>query len=119
MDILEKTIFLDIDGTLIKHHGQGLFGQLKQHPELLPDVLGKLKEWDERGYTVILTTGRRECSRHVTEDQLAQMGIFYDQLIMGIGRGERVVINDCKTDGASTTRGITIKRNAGLTGVEL
>ena len=47
---------------------------------------------------IILTTGRKEGMRRITEQQLESAGIVYDKLIMGIGGGARVLINDLKPD---------------------
>jgi len=113
------TIFLDIDGCILHHYGQGLSGQINHLAQLLPGVLEKLKMWDEAGYTIVLTTGRKESARRKTEKTLCEMGLFWSVLLMGLPRGERVVINDSKTDGTQTARGITVKRNEGLENVEL
>tara|TARA_Y100000296_G_C5175748_1_gene259933 strand:+ start:1325 stop:2128 length:804 start_codon:yes stop_codon:yes gene_type:complete len=114
-----KTIFCDIDGTLLKHHGD-LFLQITEYPELLDGVKDKLTEWDRKGYNIILVTGRRECSRKETEEQLARVGIFYDQLIMGIGAGERVLINDLKpTVNTTMAHAINIERNEGIKHVDV
>ena len=32
--------------------------------------------------------------RITTERHLSELGIFYDQLIMGVGGGQRILIND-------------------------
>lgn len=118
-----KTIFLDLDGVLFRHAGtlQDVWqGARRRDQTLLPGVKEKLAEWDRRGYRVILTTGRRECMRADTERQLAAAGIFYDQLIVGIGRGQRVLINDLKADSdAPTAIAICLPRNEGLVNVEL
>ena len=57
--------------------------------------------------------------RKFTENQLFECGIAYDQLIMGLGRGERVLINDKKVDGTNTARAICIDRNDGIGGIDL
>jgi phosphoglycolate phosphatase-like HAD superfamily hydrolase len=109
-----KTIFCDIDGTLVKHKGF-IVKQYTEDLELLDGTVEKLAEWDRKGYNIILTTGRREGMRRVTEDQLCKLGIFYDQLIMGIGPGTRVVINDKKPNSADcTAEAICIERNKGI-----
>lgn len=113
-----KTIICDIDGTLIKHHGN-LSQQLLKEPELLPGTLEKLNEWDRKGYQIILLTGRKESMRKITEEYLSKMGIFYDKLIMGVTSGERVLINDNKPSGQKTAFAVCIERNEGLKEVEL
>ena len=85
-----KTIFCDIDGTLIKSHGN-LHRQVTCQPIILEGTIEKLVDWDRKGYNIILTTGRRESLRKITEVQLCDLGVFYDQLIMGIGGGFIIV----------------------------
>ena len=67
-------------------------------------------------YKIILVTGRKECTRSETESQLRYHGLVWDQLVMGIGGGVRVLINDKKPlHEGDTATGITIERNIGLT----
>ena len=114
-----KTIFCDIDGTLLFHHGD-LYKQMTEEPVLLNNVKEKLVEWDSKGYNIILVTGRRESCRTQTEQQLKKAGIFYDQLIMGLGGGSRVLINDLKPNSENpTATAVTIKRNEGIKNVEI
>lgn len=114
-----KTIFLDIDGTLVKHLGF-IEKQSTEELELLPGTLEKIAEWDRKGYNIILTTGRREGVRRQTEKQLEKAGIIYDKLIMGIGGGTRVVINDLKPDKEDHTAiAINLKRNLGIKDVNI
>lgn len=114
-----KTLFLDIDGCIVRHHCEGIVGQLVKEPELLDGVVEKFNEWDSKNYKIILTTGRNESARKQTEDMLRSFGLFWDTLIMGLPRGERVVINDAKIDGNITARGITLKRNEGYKNLEI
>jgi len=114
-----KTIFCDIDGTLLVHHGN-LSKQLVLDAELLPGTIEKLVEWDRKGFNIILTTGRKESCREITEKQLLTAGIFYDQLIMGIGGGTRVLINDLKPDDNNPTAlSINLTRNKGVKDVKI
>ena len=72
------------------------------------------------GYKLILVSGRRESQRESTERQLAEVGIVYDQLILGVTGGKRVLLNDAKPKGTlDTAVGITVKRNKGLKGVHI
>jgi len=111
---LPKTLFLDIDGTLIEHKNPHLTSLPSHKMNVLDGTIDKLLEWNKKGYTIILTTGRRESNRKVTEDQLREAGIFYDQLIMGVGRGPRVVINDIKPEGTLTAFSVNLIRNEGV-----
>jgi len=81
---------------------------------LLEGTIDKLIEWDKKGYNIILLTGRRESLREQTERQLTEVGIFYDQLIMGVGGGCRVLINDMKPDGEVTSVAFNPERNEGI-----
>jgi NDP-sugar pyrophosphorylase family protein len=88
-----KTIFCDIDGTIIKHvHGFSYVG--KSPSEALQGAIDKFNEWDSKGHRVILTTARKESARYITEKQLSELGFCWDLLIMGVTSGERVLIND-------------------------
>lgn len=102
MSVKPKTIFCDIDGTLVVHRDPVSNSKFEDGLELLPGTLEKLMEWDKLGYRIILTTGRKESMRSITEKQLSNLGVFYDQLIMGIGGGDRILINDKKQDGTLT-----------------
>ena len=114
MENRPKTIFLDIDGTIFKHQGN-LVDIHKNEPELLDGVHETMNAWEMKGYNIILTTGRKESLRKVTEEQLEKLHIFYDQLIMGIGGGVRYVINDFKPSSPlPTCHAITIDRNKGI-----
>ncbi len=113
-----KTIICDIDGVLLQHRNQGLSSQLYSKP--LDGTIEKINEWDAKGYNIILITGRRESLRKKTEEQLLMYDIFYDQLIMGVGGGDRVVINDRKPNSdRDTTYAINLYRNEGVSEVKI
>ncbi len=114
-----KTIFCDIDGTLIKHNNN-INKQHTDKGELLDETLTKLKDWDKKCYNIILVTGRRESTRKNTETQLSELGIIYDQLIMGIGGGPRILINDKKNnDPHNMAYSINLPRNKGIQNINL
>jgi len=100
MDLRPKTIICDIDGTLVEHNTPSAVSNSLHKMKLIPGSLMKLEEWEAKGYNIILLTGRKESMRQVTEQQLRDVGIFYDQLIMGVGGGARYLINDYKPSGA-------------------
>lgn len=88
-----KTIFCDIDGTIIKHVHR--FSEVGKDPaQILPGVREKFDEWDAKGYKIILTTARKESSRRLTEKQLSSIGLPWDYLLMGMTSGQRILIND-------------------------
>lgn len=109
-----KTLVVDIDGVIVKHNGN-LSNQIVKPIELLPGVLEKFNEWNTQGYYIVLLTGRKESMRDFTEKTLTDLGIFYDQLVMGVTGGDRVLINDAKANSDRPTAfAITIERNKGL-----
>lgn len=113
---MTKTIFCDIDGTLFKHPGSIHKISTQICPEILPNILNSIELWDKLGYKIILTTGRRESQRKKTELELNKLGVIYDQLIMGIGNGDRILINDKKPNGIKNTcYALNVVRNKGIT----
>lgn len=105
------TIFLDIDGCIFEHPGNPN-PHTVYPPKLLDGVTEKLNEWVMNDYKIVLVTGRKECTRKETEDQLRYCGITWDHLIMGLGGGVRVLINDSKPNHKGNTAiAYTIKRN--------
>ena len=118
-DHRQKTILCDIDGTLVKHTDPTLTANPDYELELLPGTLEKLIEWDRKGYRIILVTGRRESSRTATEKQLSRLGIFYDQLVMGLGGGKRIIINDRKPNGVDACDSVSIDRNSGISSIDI
>jgi len=118
-----KTIFCDLDGTLCYYPYSADMGNYdfdKQILKPLPGTLKRLWEWDKAGHVIILTTGRKEGMRESTEKQLREAGILYDKLIMGIGGGVRVLINDLKPSREEDTAiSINLKRDIGVKDVEI
>ncbi len=114
------TIFCDLDGTLVKH-SKPTDAQKPTHKlEVLSGTINKLLEWDKKGYNIIITTGRKESLRKVTEKQLNESGIIYDQLVMGIGGGKRYLINDLKEDNNTPyATSINLTRNEGISNIEI
>ena len=119
MDSRPKTIFCDIDGTLVKHVPPSIAQNPNFKMELLDGTIDKLLEWDKLGYNIILTTGRKEGLRQQTERQLQEVGIFYDQLVMGIGGGSRYLINDNKPEGSEAAFCVCLKRNKGIKDINI
>jgi len=108
-----KTILIDIDGTLLRHQGD-LTAQMTDVIPALPGAVAKLNEWNRKGYCIVLVTGRKESMREITRIQLQKAGLFFDQLIMGLPRGQRVLINDNKPDMDETAVAVTVQRNIGI-----
>lgn len=114
LDSIPETIILDIDGTILKHQGD-LYNINLNIPELLPGVKEKFDEWDKASCKIILISGRRESMRAVTEQHLRSLGLFWDQLILGAGRGRRILVNDMKPSSSEPTAvAVNLIRNEGF-----
>ena len=115
-----KTIICDIDGTIFKYSPTGHDAVANEEPEILPGVKEQFNAWEMAGHRIILITGRRESQRKDTEKQLREFGLFWDHLIMGVGGGDRVLINDKKPDSVrDTANAINLKRNEGIKNVKI
>jgi len=114
LDLLPKTIICDIDGCILQHMGS-LYKMQTDPPILLNGVKEKFDEWDKKAYKIVLLTGRKESMREITEKQLRSHGLFWDVLVMGATRGQRVLINDLKpsSDGP-TACAVNLIRDEGL-----
>ena len=119
---MNKTWFIDIDGTLVKHLENKEI-EKGMHEELLPYAVEFLEGLAERGDCIILTTARLEEHRSVTIQILDYFNIPYHQIIFGVGSQERILINDIKPKGAidsgrlhslPTAYAINVERNVGF-----
>lgn len=109
-----KTIFSDIDGTLIE---QVRFEDLDANVvNVLPGVVEKMNEWYEAGHYIVLTTARPDYLRLITTLQMQKAGIRFHQLVMGIGREERILINNNSKGEPENARAmaVAVGRDAGF-----
>jgi hypothetical protein len=107
-----RTLFLDIDGTLIKNSGAYFKPNWGMQPKLDRSV-AHIKTLHERGRTqIILTTSRPESFREVTEKQLKEAGVPYDHIVFGMFHAQRVLVNDyAKTNPFPSASAINLKRD--------
>lgn len=112
-----KTILLDLDGTIFKHERPTDLDI--REPQLLDGVMDKILEWDSKAYNIIILTGRKESLRPQTIDQLRKCGVMYDQLIMGVGPGVRVLINDHKPFTEPHAVAVNVERDQGIKEVKV
>lgn len=108
-----STLFIDLDGTLVRNSGQFTDPKWGTTDAIAANV-ATLNAMHETGKVeVILTTSRKESFRQRTIEQLERLNIKYDQLIMGLVHGKRIVINDyAKTNPYKSCDAINIKRNS-------
>lgn len=115
---MTKTIICDIDGTIL-HQEKDCWHQITSSAKLTPGALNKIRSWEKNNCNIILITGRKESTRAATEKQLSSLGIMYDHLVMGVGGGPRILINDLKP-GKDIKMAVSynLTRNEGLESVE-
>ena len=112
------SIFCDIDGVLIKHEPHSDCDPDTNHK--LPGV-EKLKQWRKENHKVVLTTARSEKNRKETIQLLSTLGIEYDELVMELRSGPRIVINDRKPSKLFTVQsaGIELTRDNGISDINI
>jgi hypothetical protein len=106
------TIFLDIDGVLVKHssiHFPPYIGM----SEGIDKNIEYITSLDLNKIEIILTTSRSEMYRDITEKQLQHLGIKYKQLIMGLQSNKRIIVNDySSTNVYPNCIAVNLKRNS-------
>lgn len=108
-----KTLFVDIDGTLMKNSGQYFLPTWGTTAPLTKNVdhLNKLHATGR--VRIILVTSRLEKFRDATVKQLEQYGVKYDQILFGMLHASRVVVNDyAPTNPYPSAECVNIPRNA-------
>ena len=82
----------------------------------LPGVVETFTELYKQGHYIVLTTARPEYLRDFTIQEMDLLGIPFHQLVMGIGRAERVLINNKSTKNPSERRSTSIEvdKNSGF-----
>lgn len=108
MKKLNRTWFIDLDGTIVVHNGYMNGGDVLIQES--KDFIDGLDKSD----TIIITTGRSLQLKASTELFLDKCGVRYDQIIYDLPLGERIVINDEKPSGMKTAFSYNLKRNVGI-----
>lgn len=90
---LKNTYFVDLDGTLIKKNS----GSFSENPEPIQDVVDLVNDEYKKGSFVVITTERPLEMKQKTMQDLRTAGVRYNYLIMGIGTGARIIINDVES----------------------
>lgn len=87
-----KTIFIDLDGTLVFNSSEYFEPIWGRSLELTNNVNLINKLYDEGKTKIIITTSRKETSD--TLQQLKEINIKYHQIIFGLLHAQRILIND-------------------------
>lgn len=107
-----STIFCDIDGTIFKYRPFESYGHSCPIP--IHNMIYKLQELTDKGHVIVLTTARPEDYRDLTKEELKMYNVPYDQLVMGIGRSTRYLINDMEDPEKPRAISINVIRDKGL-----
>ena len=87
---------------------------IKQTGDTTDVYFGEIPLMTEHGTFIINGTDR------VIVSQLHRShGVFFDQLIMGLSNGPRILINDTKPDGMETASAHSILRDGGISEIEI
>ena len=103
-----KTLFVDFDGTTFEHATENI----------LPGTKEKFDEWNEKGYTIIITTARPSSAKEETLRALDVNGLQYHAIIFDLPNGDRVVLNDIK-EGRERAFAYNVARNGGVGHLDL
>ena len=111
-----RTFFIDIDGTIFPN---STIEELEKYSlnntiqELLPGVKEFFQSLGEND-VVVITTGRSERFRRITELNFKEHNIKYKHLIMSLPIGQRFLINDTPNMLYQKAIGINLLRNKGF-----
>jgi hypothetical protein len=115
-----KTYFIDLDGTIVPYKTNvQLENDVKNinvndySEQLLPGVRELWGSFDD-GDVIILTTARKANHRGHTLKMLQEHSLRFNQLIMDLPNGPRVLINDTPSVLEQKAIAINVYRNAGF-----
>lgn len=125
---LNKTWFIDIDGTIVNHmSNQQLdqaIGSMGEESHLLEKTIDKSLEFMNSipsEDTIVLTTARDTRHKQHTLKMLEHFGIRYDEIMFDLRSGPRYLINDIKPVGTAgnakplnTAHAINVERDKGI-----
>lgn len=89
-----KTIFCDIDGTIIKNQAEFWSPSYNDPPEVLQDNVNRLLELQAEGAQIVFTTARHKKYTDDVAVMLDRLGFTNYTLLTGLNHSIRVIIND-------------------------
>ena len=112
--IKNPTLFVDIDGTIVKYRKFNELGTAVLTP--IQDVIDYVNDHYNSGSVIIITTARPSSYELMTKQELETLGVKYHQIVMDCGRVTRVVLNDMDPENPTTQRavGINFVRDGGF-----
>ena len=87
------TLFIDIDGVLVKHSEQYFSPKWGETDAILENIEIINKLYRSNTVDIVLITSRNEGFRSKTEAQLKRLGIMYNRVIYGLLGAKRIIIN--------------------------
>ena len=113
----KNTYFVDIDGTIFVYRKFETY--LETEAQVIKSSKQFLQQKKDEGHCIVLTTARPNYLRLHTEYELQVNGIPYDQLVMGIERGPRYLINDLSPDEPGDRAiAINLQRDKGIWNIQ-
>jgi hydroxymethylpyrimidine pyrophosphatase-like HAD family hydrolase len=106
------TIFCDIDGTLFEYRKYGTYETIPVVK--IQETIDIINKAYDDGHYIILTTARPKTTREHTEKELLANNVNYHELIMGIARGTRILINDNEISNVNKAYAFCVERNQPL-----
>jgi len=88
----KNTYFVDIDGTIFVYRKFETYKS--SEAQAIKSSKQFLQKVRDEGHMIVLTTARPQELREHTIYELTKNGIPFHQLVMGIERGPRYLIND-------------------------
>ena len=113
-----KTYFIDVDGTIVKHVSNEDLDNILETNQLFEEILlpGVHQLWSQfqPEDKIIITTARRESHRVLTEKIFSSNNLRFDSMIMDLPSGPRILINDTPDSLYKKAIAINVKRNDGF-----
>lgn len=110
-----RTYFVDVDGVLMKNCGKYGSCNWDNNTQILPENMTFIRQLQEEGAQIVITTSRPEVLREALEKILHENGIYPYAILMGMNHAARVVINDfAPTNPYPSGLAITLPRNSTL-----
>lgn len=117
--IKNPTFFVDIDGTLVQYRKFSELSTSVLTP--IQEVIDVINKYYDEGAVIVITTARPTSYELFTKQELEKIGVKYHQLVMDLGRGTRVILNDKDPENEQIPRalGINLNRNQGWEGLDI
>ena len=105
---LQKTWFIDLDGTIILH------GENLENNNILLEKSKIFFDQIDDNDVVVLTTARKKEEKHKILKFMEKHNLKCDEIICDLPTGSRILINDTKPSGYITAYSFSINRNEGI-----